>query len=101
MLDAMRWLVRSARPDDSLFFHCEHINYRPCTCLTMAVDSGHGGQTPDLDGDELDGLDEGYLSRFTSLMVANNTQVIFPVDFKKNGHIVDDVRCLLCLCTSE
>jgi hypothetical protein len=22
MLDAMRWLVRSARTDDSLFFHC-------------------------------------------------------------------------------
>lgn len=58
MIDAMHWLVRNARPDDSLFFHY----------------SGHGGQTKDLDGDELDGLDE----------------VIFPVDFKKNGHIVDD-----------
>jgi hypothetical protein len=23
------------------------------------LDSGHGGQTPDLDGDEVDGLDEG------------------------------------------
>jgi len=37
--------------------------------------SGHGGQTKDLDGDEEDGYDE----------------VIYPVDFKQNGHIVDDV----------
>ncbi|KAK3328795.1 caspase domain-containing protein [Apodospora peruviana] len=36
--------------------------------------SGHGGQTDDLDGDEEDGHDE----------------VIYPVDFKTNGHIVDD-----------
>lgn len=37
--------------------------------------SGHGGQTEDLDGDEADGYDE----------------VIYPVDFQKNGHIVDDL----------
>lgn len=36
--------------------------------------SGHGGQTQDLDGDEEDGSDE----------------VIYPVDFKTAGHIVDD-----------
>ncbi|KAI0303843.1 caspase domain-containing protein [Multifurca ochricompacta] len=36
--------------------------------------SGHGGQTKDLDGDEQDGYDE----------------VIYPVDFKEEGHIVDD-----------
>ncbi|PHH92739.1 hypothetical protein CDD83_5568 [Cordyceps sp. RAO-2017] len=36
--------------------------------------SGHGGQTEDLDGDEDDGFDE----------------VIYPVDFRQNGHIVDD-----------
>ncbi|KAI9904011.1 hypothetical protein N3K66_000540 [Trichothecium roseum] len=36
--------------------------------------SGHGGQTEDLDGDEDDGYDE----------------VIYPVDFQKAGHIVDD-----------
>lgn len=36
--------------------------------------SGHGGQTKDLDGDEEDGNDE----------------VIYPVDFKQAGHIVDD-----------
>jgi hypothetical protein len=35
---------------------------------------GHGGQTPDLDGDEEDGYDE----------------VIYPVDFRTAGHIVDD-----------
>ncbi|KAF3014806.1 hypothetical protein G7054_g11054 [Neopestalotiopsis clavispora] len=36
--------------------------------------SGHGGQTADLDGDEEDGTDE----------------VIYPVDYKSAGHIVDD-----------
>lgn len=37
-------------------------------------ETGHGGQTPDLDGDEEDGYDE----------------VIYPVDFRQAGHIVDD-----------
>ncbi|PGH27556.1 metacaspase-1A [Polytolypa hystricis UAMH7299] len=58
ILRAMHWLVKDARPNDSLFFHF----------------SGHGGQTPDLDGDEEDGYDE----------------VIYPVDFRSAGHIVDD-----------
>lgn len=38
------------------------------TCL------GHGGQTEDTNGDEEDGYDE----------------VIYPVDFRQVGHIVDD-----------
>jgi hypothetical protein len=42
ILRAMHWLVKDARPNDSLFFHY----------------SGHGGQTKDLDGDENDGYDE-------------------------------------------
>ncbi|THV08318.1 hypothetical protein K435DRAFT_7433 [Dendrothele bispora CBS 962.96] len=58
MIDAMYWLVKDAQPNDSLFFQY----------------SGHGGQTQDLDGDEIDGMDE----------------VIYPVDFRKRGHIVDD-----------
>ncbi|KAJ9603682.1 Ca(2+)-dependent cysteine protease [Cladophialophora chaetospira] len=58
ILRAMHWLVKDAQPNDSLFFHY----------------SGHGGQTPDLDGDEEDGYDE----------------VIYPVDFRTVGHIVDD-----------
>ncbi|KAF8969377.1 caspase domain-containing protein [Flammula alnicola] len=37
--------------------------------------SGHGGQTKDLDGDEADGYDE----------------VIYPMDYEANGHIVDDL----------
>ncbi|KAL9116346.1 MAG: hypothetical protein Q9187_007130 [Circinaria calcarea] len=58
ILRAMHWLVKDAKPNDSLFFHY----------------SGHGGQTPDLDGDEDDGYDE----------------VIYPVDFRTAGHITDD-----------
>ncbi|KAL2275389.1 hypothetical protein FJTKL_02100 [Diaporthe vaccinii] len=42
ILRAMHWLVKDARPGDSLFLHY----------------SGHGGQTKDLDGDEQDGYDE-------------------------------------------
>ncbi|KAA1479737.1 hypothetical protein DENSPDRAFT_789529 [Dentipellis sp. KUC8613] len=58
MLAAMRWLVKGARPHDSLFFHY----------------SGHGGQTRDKNGDEVDGYDE----------------IIFPVDYQRAGDIVDD-----------
>lgn len=42
--------------------------------LSRLTIAGHGGQTEDLDGDEDDGYDE----------------VIYPVDFRTNGHIVDD-----------
>ncbi|GAV50236.1 hypothetical protein ZYGR_0U00920 [Zygosaccharomyces rouxii] len=59
MLRAMHWLVNGAMPNDSLFFHY----------------SGHGGQTKDLDGDEVDGMDD----------------VIYPVDFEMAGDIVDDI----------
>ena len=64
ILDAIQWLVKDARPNDSLFFHY----------------SGHGGQTedqPDQYGnyDEDDGYDE----------------VIYPLDFQTNGFIVDDL----------
>ena len=61
VVEAMKWLVRGARSDDSLFLHC--------MCLSLdlflgffwkeMIDSGHGGQTKDLDGDEADGWDEG------------------------------------------
>lgn len=43
-------------------------------CFVLTYGLGHGGQTPDLDGDEDDGYDE----------------VIYPVDFRVAGHIVDD-----------
>lgn len=59
MLRAMEWLVRGAAPGDSLFFHY----------------SGHGGEEKDLDGDEVDGMDE----------------CIYPVDFQQSGSIIDDV----------
>lgn len=59
IIRAMQWLVKDARPNDSLVFHY----------------SGHGGVTEDLDGDEESGYDD----------------VIYPVDFQQNGHIVDDL----------
>lgn len=42
IIRAMQWLVRDARPNDSLVFHF----------------SGHGGLTKDLDGDEESGFDD-------------------------------------------
>lgn len=42
------------------------------------LDSGHGGQSKDASGKESDGLDE----------------VIFPLDFEREGDIIDDVRIL-------
>ena len=58
--------------------HCSFIiqvSYaRPKTSDERLTCTGHGGQTPDLDGDEDDGYDE----------------VIYPVDFRTQGHIVDD-----------
>lgn len=42
IMRAMQWLVKDARPNDSLVFHY----------------SGHGGVTKDLDGDEDNGYDE-------------------------------------------
>ncbi|PPQ70353.1 hypothetical protein CVT26_013787 [Gymnopilus dilepis] len=76
IIAAMQWLVRHARPHDALFFHY----------------SGHGGQTEDLDGDELDGFDEGmsFKSGLAVLCVDVVPSVIYPLDFKTNGHIVDD-----------
>jgi hypothetical protein len=58
---AMQWLVKDAKPNDSLFIHCMCF---PCRSwfnrgLNCYLDSGHGGQTEDLDGDEDDGYDEG------------------------------------------
>ena len=57
-VEGLQWLLRDNQPNDSLFLHF----------------SGHGGQTDDLDGDEVDGQDE----------------FIRPVDFKTAGVIVDD-----------
>lgn len=61
MIDAMRWLVKDAQPHDSLFFHCKSTNMISRVAYVNAIDldSGHGGQIPDTDGDEIDGFDEG------------------------------------------
>lgn len=56
---------------------CSSTSQSALSCrflLIVGDSSGHGGQTPDLDGDEDDGYDE----------------VIYPLDFKQAGHIVDD-----------
>jgi hypothetical protein len=89
--------VGGAQPNDSLFFHCElesGISTRRWTQTCFAV-SGHGGQTKDMDKDEVDGYDEGVPAL---LFVCPPTihscirQVIYPCDYETAGHLVDDVR---------
>lgn len=81
------------------------------------LDSGHGGQTKDLDGDEADGFDEGcfyfvymidladtndvhsYLSckllaRLHDTDVSPTDVNKLQMDFEANGHIVDDVSAV-------
>lgn len=58
----MQWLVRGASPHDSLFFHCKvgfMYDIYIIFLISFLSDSGHGGQTKDVDGDEADGYDEG------------------------------------------
>lgn len=81
---AMQWLVRDARPNDSLFFHCASraLTVFPSPSLPPAdppalarlADSGHGGQQRATEGDEADGMDEN----------------IYPLDHKTAGTIVDN-----------
>lgn len=55
-------------------------------------DSGHGGQTKDLDGDEDDGFDEGQCNIHQNPIAAYMPfVVIYPLDFETAGHIVDDL----------
>lgn len=78
ILRAMHWLVKDARPDDSLFLHFSGMIPSPWSLQVLANPNGprtgHGGRTPDLDGDEEDGYDD----------------VIYPLDYRSAGHIVDD-----------
>ena len=62
VLDAMHWLVRGARPHDSLFFHCALVSISAGSLYDsrdVSADSGHGSQVKDTNGDEIDGYDEG------------------------------------------
>ncbi|WVN88956.1 uncharacterized protein L203_104171 [Cryptococcus depauperatus CBS 7841] len=58
IIRAMKWLVSGAERDDALFFHY----------------SGHGTQTEDVNGDEVDDDDEA----------------ICPVDYESAGLLIDD-----------
>ena len=54
--------------------------------------TGHGGRTPDLDGDEDDGkLAQIYRNQEgRRLTEVGYDDVIYPVDYRVAGHIVDD-----------
>jgi hypothetical protein len=66
--------------------------------LRLVAVSGHGGQTKDMDKDEVDGYDEGVsvlFFDFPSTIYLCMRQVIYPCDYETAGHLVDDVRhCL-------
>lgn len=77
MFRAFAWLVEDAQPHDALFLHYSGMSLDPVVVALFRVNRrlvGHGGRTPDLDGDEDDGYDE----------------TIYPVDYEQAGHIVDD-----------
>ncbi|KAJ3332188.1 Ca(2+)-dependent cysteine protease [Blyttiomyces sp. JEL0837] len=61
----MQWLVEDAQPGDRFFLHY----------------SGHGGAVVDVDGDEVDGMDE----------------TILPLDYETEGEIVDDDIFKICI----
>jgi hypothetical protein len=62
-------------------------------CLVIQ-DSGHGGQIVDTTGQKEDGYNEGNASQLTiiALLTFLLNLVIFPLDYRKNGYIVDEVR---------
>jgi hypothetical protein len=62
----MRWLVSGAHKHDSLFIHCTFVPRANLNVLTLAIDSGHGSQVRDLNGDEVDGYDEGNAFKLPS-----------------------------------
>ena len=57
MIRAMHWLVKDARPNDSLFVHFSGTSRQGSSLhyIWLTIRIGHGGRTPDLDGDEEDG----------------------------------------------
>jgi hypothetical protein len=86
----MQWLVTGAQPNDSLFFHCTFSLlfsfYQQG--IKDPLDSGHGGQTKDLDGDEADGYDEGVLLPHHADLVVNMEpiyQLFIPLISKRRA----------------
>ena len=80
----MQWLVRNASPHDALFFHCKPVSFMAYISFLflLMLDSGHGGQTKDLDGDEADGFDEGgsiFRFNFKLWLTSIMFKVIYPV----------------------
>lgn len=59
---------------------------------------GHGGQTKDTDGDESDGMGSKlHWIPFTLISSIGYDETIYPVDFRYNGHIVDDdMHAIMC-----
>lgn len=58
-----RNLVVDAREGDNLFLYCKSIREQYFLHAHSMPVSGHGTQVKDLDGDEIDGKDEGNLFR--------------------------------------
>ena len=70
MIAGMKWLVEGARPNDSLFIHCEFFFFfasRQDFLYYKLLDSGHGGQKNAEDDQEVDGLDEGKVLRMSTI----------------------------------
>ncbi|PPQ81149.1 hypothetical protein CVT25_015201 [Psilocybe cyanescens] len=87
IIDAMRWLVRHAKINDSLFFHC--------TSELFATPADHPDvvrvdQTRDTAVKLEIWMEMKLMAGTKALTHCPMLAVIYPLDFKTKGHIVDD-----------
>ncbi|KAK0475413.1 caspase domain-containing protein [Armillaria novae-zelandiae] len=96
IIEAMSWLVQSAKPGDSLFLHY----------------SGHGGCVPDQNGDETDGQDEVAFDLFQLRIYVKHWSILYQlavgsrhvpsylpgIDEVPNATLIlpGSVRCKIC-----
>ena len=90
----MEWLVRGARPNDSLFFHCAWIFHVISICFYLPKQTPVTEDRPRTSmAMKKMGMMKVIITGCQSKACADfHATVIYPVDFKQNGHIVDDVR---------
>jgi hypothetical protein len=87
ILGAMQWLVRGARSHDSLFFHCACLFQVPVlTCQHLHLDSGHGAQVRDQNGDEVSGYDEGNVKGLSTYLLISMNHSDLSCGLLRRGH---------------
>lgn len=94
IIEAMKWLVHNAQPNDSLVFHCKTMPIVMCdafsdtyqilvTVVRLAILTAMRWMAM---------MKVSKLSAWRAFPMAKGLLVIYPMDYKREGHIVDDVR---------